>query len=330
MLAILMLLSGCQQNIESNIENQDLDIQDSIGDEQEQMTEFGKPLVIGVSNSSNADYFDNLRMVHLKPLVDANDSMSITILDAAFDMARQLEQIDQFIEEDVDVAVIIPVDYDLVSSGIIKLNEAGIPVITLGVQAKSGDFCYIGSPNINAGRLQAEYIADVLPLESKVLYIEGDVKRYHSQERKEGFLSVLQSTRKDIQILDSRDGVYLESMGETIMSEWLTLYDDFDAVISANDRMALGAIKVLKEQGRLDGLTILGIDGSNMRALQAVEDGELTMTIYQDAMEQALQCYNVLESLSEGEMLPENIIIPFKVITKENVEEYKALISENP
>ena len=58
---------------------------------------------------------------------------------------------------------------------------------------------------------------------------------------------------------------------------------EYDCIISNNDAMALGAIEALKDQG-IDPSTVpvVGIDAT-VDGRQAVKDGTLAMTVFQDA-----------------------------------------------
>jgi len=84
--------------------------------------------------------------------------------------------------------------------------------------------------------------------------------------------------------------------------------------------MALGALEALKGAG-IEGVLIAGIDGTK-EAQQHVKDGSFAITVLQDAHGQATTALQAVIDLIDGKKLEKRIIVPFKPITKENVDEY--------
>ena len=103
----------------------------------------------------------------------------------------------------------------------------------------------------------------------------------------------------------------------------LLSYDKIDAIVCQNDDGALGVVEALKSAGKLDSIQVLGIDGSD-DALQSIQDGEMTMTALQDAKAQAEAGADIFEKLKKGTDPAdiEDVNIPFKIVTKDNVADY--------
>jgi len=304
---------GCQEGESASVGTKDYDNEVNSG--------VSDIFEVGYTNLSDSDVFCMERLMYLREYTKDNDQLEITYLDAQNDVASQLSQIDTFINQEVDAIIVVPVDYDDIAQGIIKANEAGIPVITFGIESSDGDYCFVGSANIESGRMQGEYISQELPHNAKVLMLEGDAELYHSKERKEGFLEVIKTERRDITLLDSKDGKYSYDEGVRITEEWLAIYAEVDAIVAANDQMALGAIDALEEAGRLNDVVVVGVDGIP-KALEAIASGKMSMSVFQNARIQAEQCVIALNILLESERLPEDILVPFEIITIENVNAY--------
>ncbi len=242
-------------------------------------------LIVGYANLDDTDEFAMMRLNALMAAVDEaglTDKIEFVRADAAGDITKQLAQIDNFITQKVDAVIVVPVDYSGIVPGIEALNNAGVPAITLVIEAESGDVCAVGSPNYDAGLMQAEYLAEKLPENAKVLYLEGISGMYHSVERLDGINQLLEM-RPDVQIVESLAADYDKAKGMAKMEDWLQKYpnaDDFQAVAAANDMMALGALEAMKVGGRLEGIMVLGIDGLPV-ALDAIDAGEMTMSVFQ-------------------------------------------------
>lgn len=164
-------------------------------------------------------------------------------------------------------------------------------------------------------------MAAKLPKNAQILYLQGTPGLYHSKERLEGFTKACLDKRPDVKLLASLPGNYDRGQGMQITEDWIERFPKFDAVIAANDQMALGALEALKTAGRLKGVMISGIDGTT-DALNAIKAGEMSQTIFQNAQGQAAAAYRVVESIKGGSAPPPEVIVPFASITKENLGNY--------
>ena len=96
----------------------------------------------------------------------------------------------------------------------------------------------------------------------------------------------------------------------------------FDAVISNNDEMAIGAIQSLKAAGKMKKDTIVaGIDATR-DALASMKAGELKVTVFQDAYGQGGGGIEAAVKMARGEKVPANVWIPFELVTPANVDKY--------
>ena len=161
--------------------------------------------------------------------------------------------------------------------------------------------------------------AKALPQGAKVLYLQGTPGLYHSMEREQGFMAALKA-RKDVNVLSSLSGNYSRAEGMKITEDWVQRYPKFDAIVAANDQMALGALQALKTAGR-KGVLISGIDGT-ADAKTAIKAGEMAQSVLQNGQAQAQGAFKVLTELKAGKAAPADVLVPFESITKDNVAKY--------
>jgi inositol transport system substrate-binding protein len=275
--------------------------------------------VVGYANMADTDVFVMARKTAFIEAAKADPIVDIKFSDANNDISKQLDQIDNFIAQKVNAIVVVPVDYDGIVPGVKKANEAGIPVIALGIQSAGGKYTFVGSKNIDAGRMQAEFMQAHLPKDAKILYLQGTPGLYHSAERLKGFEEAL--ARPDVKILANLSGNYDRAEGMKVTEDWVQSFPHFDAIIAANDQMALGALQALKAADRLKGVQISGVDGVP-DALKAISSGEMAQSIFQNAAGQAKAAFEVVEGIKKGEPAPEEKLVPFESITKDNVDKY--------
>ena len=112
---------------------------------------------------------------------------------------------------------------------------------------------------------------------------------------------------------------------------WIQTYSNgaggvtFDAIVCANDQMALGCMESLKGAGVLTNkgeILISGVDGTD-DAVKAVSDGYMAQTVLQDAAGQAKAAYETVQKMIAGESVEKEILVPFQSITKDNVADYQ-------
>jgi inositol transport system substrate-binding protein len=280
-----------------------------------------KKFVVGYTNFADSDVFPKTIKETFREFTKKDSNIEVVFTDANFDINKQLDQIDNFIAQKVNVIVVVPADYQGIVPGVKKANAAGIPVIALNIQSAGGESTFVGSKNYDAGRLQGEFMKEKLPKGAKILYLQGTSGLYHSAERLQGFKEACLDQRPDVQVLASLPGDYDRAQGMKITEDWIQRFPKFDAIIAANDQMALGAIQALKTANRLEGVMVSGVDGTQ-DALNTIKAGEMSQTVFQDAHNQAGKAYEVLEAIIKGEKPPKEVIVPFESITKENVDKY--------
>jgi inositol transport system substrate-binding protein len=275
--------------------------------------------VVGYANMADTDVFVMARKNAFIEAAKSDADIEVNFSDANNDASKQLDQIDNFIAQKVNAIVVVPVDYQGLVPGVEKANAAGIPVIALGIQSAGGKYTFVGSKNIDAGRLQGEFMKANLPKDAKILYLEGTPGLSHTQERKKGFDEAL--GRSDVTTLASLSANYDRAEGMKVTEDWIQSFPKFDGIIAANDQMALGALEALKGANRLNGVLISGVDGVP-DALTAIKADEMSQTIFQDATGQAKAAFEVVEGIKKGEQPPAEKLVPFASITKENVDQF--------
>lgn len=272
-------------------------------------------------NSGDSDVFDKLKKDTFNELVKDDASINVINSEANMDPQKQLNQVDDAIMQEVDAVVIVPIDYSGITPGVKAANDAGIPVICLGIESEGGDYTFVGCQNRDAGVMQADYMAEVLPDGAKVLYLSGTPGLYHSVERHDGFYDTMAEKRPDVEILGEMTGEYTRDKAQKVVEDWCQSYPEFDAIVCANDQMALGAVEALKAANRLEGVLVAGVDATD-DAMNKIKEGEMAISIRQSADALAQNCYETLQKLQKGEDPGDRVIVDFEPVTADNVDSY--------
>ena len=281
--------------------------------------------LVGFANNSDTYNYCAKFRAYLQEATEAK-GIEIMVTDAGADTNVQNGQIDDFIVQNANVVSAISNDLDGSVPALNAAIDAGIPYVSFLTSVNGGEdydgYIYVGSPNVDAGTAQGEYLVETLPEDAKILYFTGEPNDQQYIDRKQGLTDAL-AARDDIEILDEYNVQNSKDLGMSTTEDCLMSYDDFDAIVCQNDDAALGVVQALKSAGMLEDVLVLGVDGSD-EALASIKAGELSMTALQDAKSQAEAGADIFEQLKNGTDPAEieDVYIPFQIVTAENVDEY--------
>ena len=105
-------------------------------------------------------------------------------------------------------------------------------------------------------------------------------------------------------------------------STGLSAGTQFDAVVSNNDEMAIGAIQAMKAAGMDMADVIVGGVDATQDALAAMQAGDLDVTVFQDAAGQGKGAVDAALALARGEAVEQKVYIPFQLVTPENIDQF--------
>ncbi|MBD1862937.1 MULTISPECIES: ABC transporter substrate-binding protein [Trichocoleus] len=246
----------------------------------------------------------------------------VTLVSSGYDLNQQFNQIENFIASDTDVIVLNAGDSKGIAPAVEKAKQAGIAVIAVDTGAEGGVDATITSNNVQAGQVSCQYIADRLKGKGNIVIVNGPPVN-SVFERVDGCKEVL-AKYPDIKVLSkdqnaegSRDG------GLRVMSDLLTSFPKIDAVFAINDPSGVGA-ELAARQAKRSEFFIVGVDGAP-EAKEAIEDPNslFVATAAQDPLGMTRKAVQVGNDILHGKK-PANpdILIPVKLITRENVSEY--------
>jgi len=180
----------------------------------------------------------------------------------------------------------------------------------------------VGSNDEQAGEMAMEHIAKLINYRGNVLIMDGYMGQAAQIKRSAGALKVLKKY-PDIKVLAEQTADWDRAKGMTLMENWIQNYGDkINGVFAQNDEMGMGALQALEEAKVKGKIILVSIDAIS-DALQAVKNGRLNATIYQDAKGQGEKAVEMAIQLAKKVKLDTSeIFIPFKVVTKDNIHDY--------
>ncbi|HEX2829384.1 MAG TPA: sugar ABC transporter substrate-binding protein [Burkholderiales bacterium] len=243
------------------------------------------------------------------------------------DVEEQIALIDQAIATKPDAIVLVPVHPTKINGALTRIVDAGIPLFgMLNEFNEPKPFVYVGADDVAIGVDIASYLYRHLGGRGDVVILEGASHSVTSRARVEGFRKALE-TFPGIRIAATICGDYLRDPAERATKALLATGATFDAVLTANDDMALGALRALDAAGRK--CAVVGVNAIP-EAVAAIREGRLLATADFNALAISELATEAAIRHLEGEKLPKEIILPVEVIDRNNCVAWDRPFEERP
>jgi len=245
---------------------------------------------------------------------------TLLVSNGQHDAAKQLNDVEDFLIQGIELLLLNPVDYEASESVVALAKEAGVPVICLDGDSIGDRDIFIASNNYDAGVIDAEYVAERLEGEGKVVVINGNPVSA-VRNRFNGFMDTIKKY-PDIEVVAEQNGDGVKTKSLTVMSNILQGQPEIDAVFAINDPSALGVLAAVQSAGREDEMFIVGVDGAP-NALEAISNGTaLEATAAQQPAKIGKLGVEYGLKILNGEETPDEIPVPVKLITEDDAADF--------
>ena len=283
---------------------------------------------IGVSMDKFDDNFLTVLRNGMSDYAKTVPGVSLQIEDAKDDVSKQLSQVQNFIANKVDAIIVNPVDTSA-TPAITKLAaEAGVPLVY--VNRLPADIDQLGpkasavvSDEKESGTYEAQQICKLLGGKGDILVIEGQLSNQAAVQRTKDVHEVIATPDcSGMKIVAEQTANWDRTQGQNLMTNWLSKGLKFDAVVSNNDEMAIGAIQAMKAAGVDTKKAIVGGVDATQDALASMKAGDLKVTVFQNAAGQGKGAVDTALALAAGKTVDRWVKVPFELVTPENLDKY--------
>ena len=231
------------------------------------------------------------------------------------DVDEQKAMVEQVLNDRPDVVIFIPVDDVAMVDPVRKLNAADIPVVLVSNPLPGRFVTYVGADDFAIGYRQARYLFEKLGT-GRIVIIEGTPAAPTNRARVRGYWRAL-AEFPGIRVLATGIGNYQQPDARRVVEKLLAEHAEIDAVLCANDGMAIGALEALQAANRT--ALVVGINGI-LPAVKLVESGAMLATV--DFNMFKIGCTAMRAGLRhlKGEPLLEKIMLPAEIIDKTNYQ----------
>lgn len=275
--------------------------------------------LIGVNYMTMNNEFYKIMSEEINARVEAEGDRLI-LRDPALDADRQITQIGEMLDAGIDVLVITPVDWESLTSVLKRAKAEGVYVVVVDSNVYDEELadCTITSDNYNAGKIIGEYFLTQCQEAELVIMTHEAAKS--GQDRVRGFMDAVEGSG-GIEIVQKIECEGQTEIAMPRLQEAIQAGLDFDNVFCLNDLAGVGVVAALDENQMLDEVDVYGVDASpDSKAL--IYEGMMKASAAQFPSEIGREAADVIYKLLNGEDVSDSILVPVKLITRENVEEF--------
>lgn len=284
-----------------------------------------KTMRVGVVTYTADDPFINAMIEkvksQLKTMETTNMNVIVSVRSGDNDQREQDEIVDEMIDAGCDVLCVNLVDRTAPANIIKSARQSDIPVIFFNREPVRDDLMqweklyYVGCDAKESGDMQGEIAANYIKNHSEVdrngdgkiqyVLLEGEAGHQDAISRTDCSVKTIMECGVELEKLSYQFADWNRGQAENRMTQLISQYgSQIELVISNNDEMALGAVEAYNNSkiSRDRWPVIFGIDGLD-DALQAIKQGNMQGTVYNDKEDQAGEIARLAVDLFKGSSL---------------------------
>lgn len=241
------------------------------------------------------------------------------------DVEKQMQIIENLIQRKVAAICVTPSGSKEIIPAIIKANKANIPVLVVDTRVDTDALresggritTFIGSDNVEGGRIAGKYIASELKESGKIAILEGIPGHETGDARLRGFHQEIDKYEK-IEIVSSQTANWERDQGFNVFQNILQTYSDVQALFACNDMMALGAIEAISAADKTGQIVVVGFDAVT-DGRTAIKEGRMNGSVAQHPYEMGKISVESAYKVINGQTIPDEIPVKIELITKSNL-----------
>ena len=288
--------------------------------------ERSRPRVALVLKTLNNPFFIDMQKGAEDAAARLHVDLTVQAAERETDVEKQMQIIENLVQTGVNALCIAPSGSKEIVAAVGKARQAGIPVVIVddridaqaaaeaGVQTNA----YVGSDNVEGGRIAGRYLIQASGGHANVALLEGIPGHQTGDARLQGFREAIQ-TAPGIRVVASQTANWERDQGFTVFQNMLQANPSIDAVFACNDMMALGAIEAIAAAGKTGKVRVIGFDAVD-DARQAIANGSMDGSVAQFPSEMGRIAVESAVKLIHGEAVPAEQATKLEMITKQNVK----------
>ncbi|MGN1206372.1 MAG: substrate-binding domain-containing protein [Eubacterium sp.] len=223
----------------------------------------------------------------------------VNVQNAGGDVATQKKQITYFMEQKMDVIVVVAVDTSAFSDVVSQAKKQGIRVVAYDRMLENANVdLYLSFDSEKVGEIYGDAILEKFPKGARILEVLGSPDDYNVRLMEKGLAVKLDDMYKVVE--KKYASGWIAEQAYDVVSEYFSRGGSCDVVLCGNDDLATQAILALSENRKAGKVYVLGQDG-DLAACQRIVEGTQAGTAFKNIDELAKTAAELCVKLAKGE-----------------------------
>ncbi|WP_109473120.1 substrate-binding domain-containing protein [Ornithinimicrobium cavernae] len=245
---------------------------------------------------------------------------TLTIANANNDSARQSNDIENFVTQDVDGLIVVAIDVNGVMPAVEAAQAQGIPVVAIDAELE-GVETFVGVDNLAAGKEAGQWLVDNGLAEGRSYGVVDAKNSFIQIQREESFREVIDANGAEY--TQSANGENVQETAATAAQDLVTAQPDLDFIYTTGEPATVGATAALSGGGET---TVIGWDLTK-EVIAGIDSGVVEAVIQQDPKQEGVEAVTELKAILGGAEPKGFIDVPITIVTSENVDDYREIFS---
>lgn len=253
--------------------------------------------------------------------------VKLVIFNSNNEPTAQNSAIETYIQEKVSGLAVVAIDVNGLMPAVKQAVDAGIPVVAIDAILPDGpQKAQIGVDNAKAGADMGKFFLDYVKTNmggKAKIGVVGALNSYIQNVRQDGFEKTVKSV-DGIEMAGVVDGQNVQDNALSAAENLITGNPDLTAIYATGEPALMGAIAAVQSQGKQDTIKVFGWD-LTAEAIAGIDAGFVAAVIQQDPSAMGATAVDALLKVSAGQSVEKNIAVPVTIVTKANVDPYRAV-----
>lgn len=245
---------------------------------------------------------------------------TLTITNANNDSARQNSDIESLTSQGVTGLIVVAIDVNGVLPAVQAARAKGIKVVAIDAKLADGSVeTFVGVDNGKAGADMGQWMLDQKLIQGKSYGVVDAKSSFIQNQREDSFRKVVDAA--GAKYTQSVSGDNVQEKAATAAQNLVTAQPNLDLIYTTGEPATVGAVAGVKAGAKTK---IIGWDLTK-EVIGAIDSGAALAIVQQNPKQEGTEAVNELKSLLNGKAAKGFIDVPITIVTKDNVDPYRAI-----
>ncbi|WP_353510304.1 substrate-binding domain-containing protein [Intrasporangium sp.] len=244
----------------------------------------------------------------------------LTIANANNDSSKQNSDIENFVTQGVTGLIVVAIDVNGVLPAVKAARDKGIKVVAIDAKLEDGSVeTFVGVDNEKAGAQAAQWMIDKGLASGKSYGVVDAKNSFIQNQREDSFRKAIDAA--GAKYTQSVSGDNVQEKAATAAQNLVTAQPGLDFIYTTGEPATVGAVSAIGADAKTK---IIGWDLTK-EVISGIDSGSVTAVVQQDPKTEGVEAVKELKSILGGAAPKGFIDVPITIVTKENVEPYRAI-----